>query len=120
MAKLLKERTTQYWKFRKDFKYEQAYNLEVPSYHKTATLAQYIELLSGGKTKWLQIDLVDVNIDHDKAVVTLKVRYRHVAPFFPAKGIVMLMSDQWRYIEDNWYHVPHTLRPLKVLPTTAS
>lgn len=105
----LKERAQQYWQFRKDRQLDKCYGLERPTYRATYPIGDYLDAFSG-KTHWLEVEILKTQIQGTEGTVIMHIRRRVDTPFFPKKGIEEIMSEQWEYVDNDWYHVPRTLR----------
>lgn len=104
----LQERVEARWQALIDGDLPRAYSYLTPGYRTLYPLESYFRSL-GSKVKWLGIDVVDIEIDGQRAVVTLTLRYRLQLPpqagFEIKDDLTTQLTETWLWREGEWWFV---------------
>lgn len=110
-ATALKQRATEYWKFRVNGEHDKAFAFELPQTVEGVTLNQYRSRFGQG-VMWLAAEPEDVTVNGDEAKVTIKIRYRwSFTQDQPEGGFENTTIDRWKLLDGTWYHM-HKKSPM--------
>lgn len=112
-AQALKSRVAQYWQYKINGDYNNAYAFEDPESLGDTNLTDYTRGFGGG-VKWLGADVEKVTIAGSKAKVIVKIRY--IWTFekeMPKDGIASYAVEYWQLRDGTWFHSYADPRKLK-------
>ena len=101
---LLKERVNTYWQHKVNKEFAEAYLMEVPEYRKNVGMTGYIMANAGGVI-WRAVSAESVSILEDHASVQIKMNYALFGTYAPKEGLVREISDCWKFVDAQWYHM---------------
>jgi hypothetical protein len=94
---------TQRWQALLAGKYDQAYEMLNPAYRKLKSKEQYAIATAAGSVRWKSAEVVRVDCEPKKCVVTIKAVSEIRMPTFFKAPLVSGLDEVWIFEEGQWW-----------------
>jgi len=103
---VLRERVIAYWNHKIREEFDKSYEYEYPLYRKQVSLVKYIKGFKTDVIRWKAVNVKDININDDEAVVGMYINMDVKVPGIRRIERDSLVKEKWVRVEGIWYHVP--------------
>jgi hypothetical protein len=103
---VLEKRVREYWDMMIELtpqSVEKVYRYESPSFREKVSFAEYIHRFR--TRKYLTAEIKGIEIEGNKAQVSLFLTYRVALPNIP-KNLPKSEDEKWIKVEGTWFHIP--------------
>ncbi len=103
---VLREKIMAYWNHKIEQEFDKSYEFEDPFYRKSVSMVNYIKSFRPEIVKWMAVEIDNIKIEDNSAVVNLKLRHKVNLPGIKNIERTSFIEEQWVKLNGIWYHVP--------------
>ena len=108
---VLRNRIKEYWLYQINGNVEKAYQCEVPVFREKVSIIGYLNRFK--LIKYLESDVLEVDINGDEADSTVRLTYRMLLKKIERKSWSKIEKERWIREKNIWYHIPEGFETTK-------
>jgi len=108
---VLRNRIKEYWLYQINGNVEKAYQCEVPVFREKVSIIEYLNRFK--LIKYLESDVLEVDINGDEADSTVRLTYRMLLKKIERKSWSKIEKERWIREKNIWYHIPEGFETTK-------